>query len=197
VRQGKGASSSHREEDHRNQGPPVPSRVLPKGRTSPQRGRHPSLDLRQVGCDQLFYYSAASRASHSPYRVLGTFRLLYLCPIGLTECTGVLTETHLRNQATLPSSPTQEDAAKEGNAHQVYLTRSELSLGDFSLPFCLVKGLFKPQDTSHLQICDGKTRDPPPPCNQPPHGQRVGDAHDPEGTCPCLHSSNPKYAHTW
>jgi len=71
------------------------------------------LSYWQVGKSQLFYFAVASGTSHSPCRVLGTFRLPYLCPIGFMVCRGVISEIHQRDRATIPSSLTQEDAAKD------------------------------------------------------------------------------------
>jgi hypothetical protein len=108
-----------------------------------------SLGPWQVGCNQLFYFAAASGTSHSPFRVLGTFRLLYLCPIGLTPCTGDFSETHLRDQATFRSSPTQEDAAKDGEDQRAF-ARGVIYLAGQSAS-ALVKELFQTPDPAPLK----------------------------------------------
>jgi len=84
-----------------------------QGQLSRNEPKLEPVELLAGGQSQLFYFAVASGTSHSPCRVLGTFRLPYLCPIGFMVCRGVLSEIHLRDRATIQSSLTQEDAAKD------------------------------------------------------------------------------------
>jgi len=123
--------------------PPCPSKPcrVPLARPSPSRKEEPKPFLPRLGLlgrmgkNQLFYFTAASGTSHSPCRVLGTFRLPYLCPIGLMSCRGVISEIHQKDQATFPSSPTQEEAAKGRFQQRAIPREGRISRRDFHPPF--------------------------------------------------------------
>jgi hypothetical protein len=108
TRAGRGASPPLATGPVRRPGPPVPWQTSPLPRVRPALGEGkgggnarrqdhrspPSGWLPAGGLRQLFYSVAASGTSHSPCGVLGTFRSLYLCPIGLMPCTDAFPEIH-------------------------------------------------------------------------------------------------------
>lgn len=67
-----------------------------------------------VGLTSALLHCSSFRYFHSPCRVLCTFRSLYLCNIGCPADRGVTQRDTPTNQATVPGSLTQEDAAEPG-----------------------------------------------------------------------------------
>jgi len=157
----------------RNQGPPVPLLVPACAGTCLRDS--PLRHCRQVGWNQLFYYVAASGTSHSPCRVLGTFRLLYLCPIGHWACTGVLSETHLRFRLQSKVALHKRMQQRTERVTQVFHRGVRNCLTGLSRLTQASKRDFPGFWPFRPQGCKGIPGIPNhPPCNQPPHGQARG-----------------------
>jgi hypothetical protein len=69
------------------------------------------------------------------------------------------------NQATRPSSPTQEDAARAGTPK--VLLRANFSRGNFSLSLCLMVSLFKPKTRHKVRLVTSRNLKPCPRATKP------------------------------